>query len=155
MGCRLWGRTELDMTEATAAAAAGNVQEIAVCQLWLRSQSLRLSAFIFLLWGTLNRQVRSLPDFPGGTVGKNPPANGDTGSIPGPGIPHAMEQLLISPRATTTEPVLQSPGASTTEHICPRARAATEKPVYDNGEWPPFTTTRESPQQGRPSTINK
>ena len=60
-----------------------------------------------MLWGTQNRQVRSLPDFPGGTVGKNLPANGgDTGSIPGPGIPHAMEQLLISPHATTTEPML-------------------------------------------------
>ena len=31
----------------------------------------------------------SILDFPGGTVGKNPPANaGDTGSIPGPGGSH-------------------------------------------------------------------
>ena len=33
-------------------------------------------------------------DFPGGTVVKKPPANaGDTGSSPGPEIPHATEQL--------------------------------------------------------------
>ena len=43
--------------------------------------------------------------FPGGAVVENPPANaGDMGSIPGPGIPHATEQL--SPCTTTTEPAL-------------------------------------------------
>ena len=49
----------------------------------------------------LNNKER---DFPGGTVVKNLPANaGDTGSSPGPGRSH-MPQL--SPRTTTTEPVL-------------------------------------------------
>ena len=60
--------------------------------------------------------------FPGGTVVKNPPANaGDMGSSPGPGIPHAAEQLSLC--ATTTEPVLCSPRATTTEARVPRARA--------------------------------
>ena len=32
-----------------------------------------------------------MADLPGGTVGKNPPANeGDTGSIPGPGRFHML-----------------------------------------------------------------
>ena len=46
------------------------------------------------------------PDFPGGTVVMNPPANaGGTGSSPGPGkMPHAAEQLSLC--ATTTEPAL-------------------------------------------------
>ena len=47
---------------------------------------------------------RSLRDFPGGPVVKNPPSNaGDMGSIPGQGtkIPHAMGQL--SPHTATTE----------------------------------------------------
>ena len=44
-------------------------------------------------------------DFPGGRVVKNPSAiAGDTGLIPGPGIPHAMEQ--VSPCAATAEPAL-------------------------------------------------
>ena len=43
-------------------------------------------------------------DFPGGPVGKNPPANpGHMGSIPGLGtkIPHIVRQLSLC--ATTTE----------------------------------------------------
>ena len=50
------------------------------------------------------------PDFPGGAVVKNPPANaGDTGSSPGPlsgKIPHAPEHAPHAPCAKTTEPVL-------------------------------------------------
>ena len=49
-------------------------------------------------------QLSCIPDFPGGTVVKNPPANaGDTGSIPGPGRSHMCAEQL-SPQATTTEP---------------------------------------------------
>lgn len=53
--------------------------------------------------------------FLGGSAVQNLSAKaGDTGSVPGPGkIPYASEQL--SPRATTTEPVL-SPGASACAH---------------------------------------
>ena len=52
----------------------------------------------------LNQKPRSW-GFPGGPVVKNPPANaGDTGSSPGPRIPHAAEQLSLC--ATTTEPAL-------------------------------------------------
>ena len=37
----------------------------------------------------LPSKYKALRDFPGGTVGKNPPANaGHTGSIPGPGRSH-------------------------------------------------------------------
>ena len=43
--------------------------------------------FTFKLWRGEYEQ-----DFPGGTVGKNPPANaGDTGSIPGPGRFHMVQ----------------------------------------------------------------
>ena len=42
------------------------------------------------------------PDFPGGTMDRNPTANtGDTSSIPGPRISHMSQQL--SPCATTAE----------------------------------------------------
>ena len=54
-------------------------------------------------------------DFPGGTVDKNQPANaGDVGLTPRPGRSH-MPAEQLSPRATTTEPVLWSLGNSTTE----------------------------------------
>ena len=53
---------------------------------------------------------KSLGDFPGGAVVKNPPANaGDTGSSPGPGRSHmprsnwARAPQLLSLCATTTE----------------------------------------------------
>ena len=57
-------------------------------------------------------------DFPGGSVTKNPPANGRRhGFHPWSGkIPRAVEQL--SPFARTTEPVLKSLGAATTEPTC-------------------------------------
>ena len=66
-------------------------------------------------------------DFPGGTVGKSPPANaGDTGSSPGPGkILHTVEQL--SPCATTTEPALQSPYSATREATAMRSPRTTMK----------------------------
>ena len=57
MGCRLWGRTESDTTEATQ-------------QQQQQQQQQNILTFIF--------------GFPGGSVVKNPPANaGDAGSIPG------------------------------------------------------------------------
>ena len=70
-----------------------------------------------MLWGALNCQVRSLPDFPGGTACKNPPANGeDTGSISGPGRLHmpwnnyqsAHVPQLLSPHPRALEPQLRS-----------------------------------------------
>ena len=61
-------------------------------------------------------------DFPGGAVVKNLPVNaGDMGSPWSGKIPLAAEQL--SPRATTTDPVLESPQAPTTEAHVPRAHA--------------------------------
>ena len=53
---------------------------------------------------------------------KNLPAKaGDTGLTPDLGRSHAEEQL--SPRATTTEPVLSSTGAASTEPTSPEASA--------------------------------
>ena len=54
-----------------------------------------------------NVAVHQWEDFPGGPVGKNPPAKtGDMGSIPGWGteIPHVMKRL--SPCAPPAEPSL-------------------------------------------------
>ena len=71
--------------------------------------------------------LRSIGDFPGGPVVKNPPSSaGDLGSIPGRGtkIPHAAGQL--SPDTTTTELVRLDNRArvtQTTEPTCPGARA--------------------------------
>ena len=62
----------------------------------------------------ISNQYKKVPreDFPGGAVVKNPPANaGDTGLSPGPGRSHmprsneARAPQILSPRATTTEPV--------------------------------------------------
>ena len=51
----------------------------------------------------LHKSLAFSQGFPGGLVVKNPAVNaGDTGSIPGPGRFHVQ----LSPRATTTEPVL-------------------------------------------------
>ena len=48
---------------------------------------------------------------------ENLPANaGDTGSIPGLGGSHMLQQL--GPRAMTAEPVLESPGTTTTKPTC-------------------------------------
>ena len=46
MGCRLWGRTESDTTEAAAAAAAAAAVAAAECSSWKGSQ--RLSKIPFL-----------------------------------------------------------------------------------------------------------
>ena len=63
-------------------------------------------------------------------------------------IPHAAEQL--SPRATTTEPVLYHPGAATREATAMRSSHTATR------QQPPLTATREKPvQQWRPSTVKK
>ena len=53
-------------------------------------------------------------------------------------IPHASEQM--SPRTTTTEPVLQSPGAATTEVHMPESLCSTRETTTTTS-W--GTTTRE------------
>ena len=62
--------------------------------------------------------------FPGGVVVKNPPANaGDTGLSPGPGGYHmprsnyARVPQLMSLRSRAHEPQLLSPCATTTEPV--------------------------------------
>ena len=69
-------------------------------------------------------------DFPGGTPGKNPPANAeDLGSIPGlggfhmPGNNKALAPQLLRLHSTVHEPQLQSLLAATTEAHVPRACA--------------------------------
>ena len=112
----------------------------------------------------------NVPDFPGGTVVKNPPANaGDTGSSTGPGRSHmlwgnwARAPQLPSLRSRAHEPQLLSPHATTTEARVPRARAPQQK------KWPqweaPHTTRKSSPhspqlekahaQQQRPNAAKK
>ena len=70
---------------------------------------------------------RSLTQFPGGSVVKNPPASaGDTGLIPGREDSRVLQGQL---RVPTTESVLSSPGAAATEDRTPRASAPhQEKP---------------------------
>ena len=60
-------------------------------------------------------------DFPGGSVVKNPPCEGeDSGLIPGQGtkIPHATEQLSLP--ATTTESVchMKDPAGCNKDPVC-------------------------------------
>ena len=61
--------------------------------------------------------MRSVGDFPGGPVVKNPPCNaGDMGSIPGRGtkIPHARER--VSPHSGTTDAVHNSGVSDSRSH---------------------------------------
>ena len=52
---------------------------------------------------------RSLRDFPGGPVVKNPPSNaGDMGSIPGWGIKIPCASRQLSLHVATTDPTLSS-----------------------------------------------
>ena len=53
-------------------------------------------------WPKKGKKGREKVDFPRGSVVKNPPANADIVSIPGPGRFH-MSQSKGSPGATTTE----------------------------------------------------
>ena len=70
---------------------------------------------------------------------KNPPANaGDMGSSPGLGrFPHAAERLSLC--ATTTEPARLEPVLRNK-----RGRDG-ERPAHRDEEWPPLSTTGESP----------
>ena len=79
---------------------------------------------------------KTLTDFPGGAEDRDLLAKaGDTKLDPQPGkIPRATEQL--SPRATTTEPVL-----------CNKRSHCSEKPTPCNKEKLWFTATRESPHK--------
>ena len=88
--------------------------------------------------------------FPGGAVVKNPPANaGDTGSSPGPGRSHmprtneAHVPQLLSPRATTTEPVSHNYWAREPQLLKPaclepvlrdKRSHRNEKPAHHNEE---------------------
>ena len=85
--------------------------------------------------------------FPGGAVGKNPPANvGDIDSSPGPGRFHmprsnkACAPQLLSLRSRARKPQLLSLSATATEAQAPRACALQqdkphdEKPVHHEEE---------------------
>ena len=64
-------------------------------------------------------------EFPGGAVAKNPPANaGDTGSVPGLGRSHAVEQLtcVLKP----LKPMHQEP------MLCSKSSHHREKPEHHN-----------------------
>ena len=96
--------------------------------------------------------IKKVLGFPGGAVVGSPPANaGDTGSSPGLGGSHmprsrwAHVPQLLALRSGTHEPQLLKP-----VHLEPVLRNKrshrNEKPVHCNEEWPPLTTTRESPR---------
>ena len=76
----------------------------------------------------------AFPGLPRWLSGKYATQPRDTASIPGPGSPHASEQL--SPCTTTTEPVLKSLGATATEPTCRNY----ENPCAGS----PCSTTREA-----------
>ena len=95
---------------------------------------MREQAFDFLEW---------LWGFPGDSVVKNLPASArDSGSIPGPGIPHVPQ--LLKPKGL--KPVL-----------CSNKSHHNQKPMHCNEEEPPLTATREKPskQQTPNIVINK
>ena len=63
-----------------------------------RTQVSHIAGRFFTSWATREALAS-------GSVGKNPPKEGDTGLIPDPGkVPHASEQLSLC--ATTAEAVL-------------------------------------------------
>ena len=83
--------------------------------------------------------------FPGGSLVENPPANeGQTGSIPGPKIPHMpRSNWAHAPQLLKSE----GPWASALQ----REATAMRSPHAAAEEQPPLATTREKPaQQQRP-----
>ena len=98
-------------------------------------------------WNHIKCSVKTMRDFPGGTVVKNPPATaGNVGSSSGPGRSHmpwsnearAPQLLSLCPRAC--KPQLLSPSATTTEatHLEPmlhnKRSHRNEKPAHRNEE---------------------
>ena len=74
--------------------------------------------FYTLVNFTIKRSEEDSLGLPDDSVVKNLTADVvGTGSIPSPGIPHAIQQP--SPCATTIKPVLKSPGAANTEASAP------------------------------------
>ena len=70
-------------------------------------------------------------DFPGGAVGKNPPANtGDTGSIPGPGRFHtppgnrARKACKLQPLSLCAEGLCSATGDAHLSEKCAHHRGA-------------------------------
>ena len=78
-------------------------------------------------------------DFPGGTVVKNPPANGgDTGSIPGPGRFHmlwgnwACEPEL--PKPVHLQPTLLNKRSHCSEKPAPQAESSSHLPQPEKAQ---------------------
>ena len=84
--------------------------------------------------------IKTVEDFPGGSVGRNLWLNSWSGKIP-----HDVGQLIMC--TTTSEPMCCNYGSPCIQSLCSARKVATakEKPAHCNEEQPLLTTARESP----------